>query len=549
MDRTYPLKRLALLSILILAPLPLFIHYASSPGWSWSSTTLYENSPGTHQGMCRMAYDFLRQDPAFGGSIFPDLNLILNYSGVDADRFGKGLGPDDVRNSLFSEHYFNPRPEINSGRATFAVGEHYRKLRTDLNDAGLNGRLPTTARSAAYAAHYIQDMTMPYHTMGVPSPRVPASGLDMAAFMQNPTRQAVMGPNTPATSDIANLVPIFRQDQRETNNRADWFEVWYYNGLSAQTKRSTHFTYEWDAVYTQPLPARGTSDLWFRTHTAEKFAEETARITRRYVDAGGAVFDPRSTLVGRLMGLGVQQTYTIWRASFSALRLAGLKLIKVPGKNQTYRTALTVMNQSGRETATNVSVEYVIMDSSYAPRRVAGPTVGALPPGPQTAVSPQELYIPNLMGKIRIILTGKFSNTPDSGFYQREIPVKALIQDLPDRNEDPARPPTIQVPEKAAAPDPVLGLWNTTDGGQAKIEAGTKGTFVGKVVRQGAFWKERNMKPGDEVWWLNRKTDGHYSGQVLVKGNFYQKVPLEVWVKGNSMSDSKNKVVATKAGP
>ena len=99
--------------------------------------------------MCRMAYDFLRQDPAFGGSIFPDLNLILNYSGVDADRFGKGLGPDDVRNSLFSEHYFNPRPEVNSGRATFAVGEHYRKLRTDLNDAGLNGRLPTTARSAA----------------------------------------------------------------------------------------------------------------------------------------------------------------------------------------------------------------------------------------------------------------------------------------------------------------------------------------------------------------------------------------------------------------
>jgi hypothetical protein len=80
--------------------------------------------------------------------------------------------------------------------------------------------------------------------MGVPSSRVPVSGLDMIAFMQNPTRQAVMGPNTPVTSDIANLVPIFRQDQRETNNRADWFEVWYYNGLSAPTKRSTHFTYE-----------------------------------------------------------------------------------------------------------------------------------------------------------------------------------------------------------------------------------------------------------------------------------------------------------------
>ncbi len=535
MDRTYRLKRLALQSILVVALLSLFIHFFSSPGWPWSSTTLYENYPGTHQGMCRMAYELLRQDPAFAGIPFPDLHQILIFSGVDADCFGKGLGPDDVSNSFFSEHYFNPRPEINSGRATFAVGEHYRKLRTDMNDANLTGRLPTTARSAAYAAHYIQDMTMPYHTMGVPPNRVPGSGVDMVAFMQNPTRQAVMGPNTPWTTDIANLVAIFRQDQRETNNRADWFEVWYYDGLLAPTKRSNHFTYEWDAVHTQPLPLRGTSDLWLRTHTAEKFAEETARITRRYTDEGGAAFDPKSTVVRNLLGLGVQQTYTIWRASFSALRVTGLRLIKVPGRNQTYRTALSVMNQSGRETATNVSVEYVIMDSTYAPRRVAGPTVGALPPGPQTAVSPQALHIPNLMGKIRIILTGKFSYTPDSGFYQREFPVNALIQDLPDRNQDYTRQ------------DPILGLWNTLDGGQAKIEKRTTVSYyVGKVTKQGTFWKERNMKIGDEVWWLNKQTDGHYLGEVLVKGNFYWKMPLKVWVNGKNMTDSTGKVVATK---
>jgi hypothetical protein len=441
MDQTSRLKRLALFSVFILALAPLFIHYAGSPSWSWSSTTLYANSPGTHQGMCRMAYDLLRQDPAFAGILFPDLQQILNFSGVDADRFGNGLGPDDVRNSFFSEHYFNPRPEINSGRATFAVGEHFRKLRTDMNEANREGmgRLSTTARSAAYAAHYIQDMTMPYHTLGVPSNRVPGSAIEMVAFMQNPTCQAVMGPNVPSTTDIFNLVAIFRQDQRETDNRADWFEVWYYDGLSAATKRSTHFTYEWNAVHTQPLPLRGTSELWLRAHTAEKFAEETARITRRYTDEGGAAFDPKSVLVGKLLGLGVQQTYTIWRASFSALRIADLKLIKVPGKNQTYRTALIVRNQSGGETAADAFVEYVIMDSTYAPRNVAGPMVGALPPNLPTAVSPQELYIPNLMGKIRIILRGKFSNTPDSGFYQAEFPVKALIQDTPDRNQDYTR--------------------------------------------------------------------------------------------------------------
>jgi hypothetical protein len=106
------------------------------------------------------------------------------------------------------------------------------------------------------------------------------------------------------------------------------------------------------------------------------------------------------------------------------------------------------------------------------------------------------------MGKIRIILRGKFNNTPD--------------------------------------------------GGQARIEARTTGGYqcVGKVTRQGAFWKERRMKIGDDVWWLNKQTDGRYLGNlgnVLVKGNFYHKMPLEVWVKGSSLSESRGKVFATKA--
>jgi hypothetical protein len=54
------------------------------------------------------------------------------------------------------------------------------------------------------------------------------------------------------------------------------------------------------------------------------------------------------------------------------------------------------------------------------------------------------------------------------------------------------------------------------------------------------------MKISDEVWWLNKQTDGHYSGNVLVKGNFYRQMALEVWVKGNNMADFTGKIVATK---
>jgi hypothetical protein len=32
----------------------------------------------------------------------------------------------------------------------------------------------------------------------------------------------------------------------------------------------------------------------------------------------------------------------------------------------------------------------------------------------------------------------------------------------------------------------------------------------------------------------------------VVKGNFYWSVPIAVWIKGNTMTDAGNKVVATK---
>jgi hypothetical protein len=96
--------------------------------------------------------------------------------------------------------------------------------------------------------------------------------------------------------------------------------------------------------------------------------------------------------------------------------------------------------------------------------------------------------------------------------------------------------------------DPIVGLWAPWDGGQLKIEKRTTGSYdyVGKVTVQNAFWIERDMKIGDEVWWLDKQTDGHYKGSQLWKGNFYWTGPLEVWITGNTMKDSTGKVVATK---
>jgi hypothetical protein len=99
------------------------------------------------------------------------------------------------------------------------------------------------------------------------------------------------------------------------------------------------------------------------------------------------------------------------------------------------------------------------------------------------------------------------------------------------------------------AEDPIVGLWNKPDGGQLRIEKRTTGSYdyVGTVTVQSAFWKERGMKIGDEVLWLDKQTDGHYRGSELLKGNLYWTLAIEVWVKGNAMTDSAGKVVATRS--
>ncbi len=98
------------------------------------------------------------------------------------------------------------------------------------------------------------------------------------------------------------------------------------------------------------------------------------------------------------------------------------------------------------------------------------------------------------------------------------------------------------------AEDPIVGLWDTGEGGQALMERRTSGsyTFVAKVTKQGDWWKSRGIMVGEEVWWLSKQADGHYSGRVLVKGNLYWTMPFDVWIRGNTMVDQTGKLIATK---
>lgn len=97
--------------------------------------------------------------------------------------------------------------------------------------------------------------------------------------------------------------------------------------------------------------------------------------------------------------------------------------------------------------------------------------------------------------------------------------------------------------------DPIVGLWNTPDGGQALMAKSTTGgyEFVAKVTQQGTWWTQRSIMVGDVVWRLDKQPDGHYKGEAAVNGNTWYWWPMEVWVDGNVMKDSTGATVATRA--
>ena len=82
--------------------------------------------------------------------------------------------------------------------------------------------------------------------------------------------------------------------------------------------------------------------------------------------------------------------------------------------------------------------------------------------------------------------------------------------------------------------DPIVGLWDTGDGGQALMAKGTDYQFEAKVTKQGTWWTQRNIKVGDLVWRLNKQPDGHYKGEAAVNGNTWYWWPMEVWITGKS---------------
>ncbi|HWR57872.1 MAG TPA: hypothetical protein VN328_03195 [Thermodesulfovibrionales bacterium] len=402
-----------ILSIFLLSPFD--VH-------AWSSVKESAGSPGTHHGISREALRMLRDDPAFKGIQFPSLEQMIEESSVNVSALGSGPGPDDATKSAYSMHYYNP--SINRGGAPQAILAHYNALKMDIYHASVRSGDAGLAKKASWLAHFIQDMTVPYHVLGMTSTyKVNSQNIHL-----------ITGPRIPQVL-FSELLQRFQADRTKRGGNADWFEAWYYDGDSvAPTETGTHFAYEALAMNTLPTLPKGYHPLWSNNLGANKFAAAVAHATRKYADTFRESFNPSGQITSRLLGLAAQATYTMWRASFSGLRIGLHRVDPVPGQRDTYKVTAILQNFTD-ETAQNVSVDMVIGNQTGSLRRISFNGVPSLAPTKTSSrlITADRVHLPYPNERAILRVAGTFTKTPDSGQSQSVANIRGHMTQQSDQ--------------------------------------------------------------------------------------------------------------------
>lgn len=494
----------------------LFFILPSYSGYSWSSTELTGYFT-THQFLTRAAYRNIIKHPVIAKNLvhFPSLEEIEKYEGVTVNLSAglkiEGNGPDNPQNSNYDDHYFNPSLRNDgAGNCPNKVSEYYLKLIKNLRvpDEIDEAAIKEAAHNAAYLAHYIQDMSCPFHVIGSPGdmtdyePSVPGPYIKeygTGKYEIDPFNISMDNISTNPLYLIKTRLkykPVSLQDYwKEMINRfrqeeqpgANWFEPNYYDGPDIEglyTYFSTHFLYE--AVITPYHNITGAIDsygtlnninefgqVWNKLPEddneeirAKAFAKHIAQKTKASLDAemDELMFNPKQMGVEDLpynllafTGIGkkynipfltvdkiknsvpepaqmwrqaISATYTLWRASFSALYLTmykDLRVIKTGNNPDRYIVGVRVRNFEPNDSAREIKVKilyYLRGTDIIGEKQLTGVDFGEINVGTvgsnkisgwSFSKNPITIAENDLNSLVGIDVTGIYKNVPDAG--------------------------------------------------------------------------------------------------------------------------------------
>lgn len=338
-----------------------FLIFLPSIAFPWGSLV-----PGeTHQYIINTAYNRLKEDPAFATNLFPIFSAIKGHEGVQWTADGLfGVGPDGKGMSNYSEHYYNP--STGEGNGPKAAARYYSYLVRE----NIVGKVSSEAgaKAAAYSAHFLADMFVPYHVVGMSRGKADKIWVEQTAIHPGVIN---LGTSITGSPKLSYWTPFKGGNQnfnteliRFVNSteppEADWFDPWYFNGNTETMMIKTSSHVAWEAIANgtpmllihdragQGLP--GYDPQWknadpsftkpwdSQVKQVEKLAVLSATETHSRLES---YFENPTPALRN----AIQTVYSMWRSSFSGLRPAieyqpdGPNTYKVIGKIDNYTNA------------------------------------------------------------------------------------------------------------------------------------------------------------------------------------------------------------------
>ncbi len=245
----------------LIALLAVFLFPALAFGWS--SIEPYN----THNEVTLLAITAMPKDNAFRVRPLPAANRILHFDQVHIKN-GKltGTSPDVGTNSKYSEHYFSPF--LGWGEAPNSVAKNFEVLMSS------DPKSDTAAKAAAYAAHFLADMHVPYHVYGMPA----EWAYDGVNKGESRLKLEITGPlflyggKLPAKfgddNDFSGALYNFVKHNKRGSD-VDWFDAWYWNGIGKEeplvpqdplTATSSHGW--WEFYFQSQLDTQKLTKVW-----------------------------------------------------------------------------------------------------------------------------------------------------------------------------------------------------------------------------------------------------------------------------------------------
>ena len=356
----------------------------------------------THQFIVDQACRLLLQDPVAQRHVFPTVSEIQSRDFVQ--RGQPSPGPDASGNSDYSWHYYNPKTL--KGNAPGMVAEYFRRMMVQRLSGG------DQTWGAAWSAHFLADMFVPYHTTGMPLTeaidrnhrRDYVLDNDLCGdwrFMYSLTELPPPGWGLQHDHSV-NLQRFCGRFWPGNPERADWFDPWYWNGYRtgwdmSEILSGSHALWEGLAApalrfnsHMERLQGESWYDpLWINRKPAfeREFWNNQLDAIRTYTT--GCAWRTRDMaydiLASPAMGIAmaVRAVLTLYRASMSALYITpSMQALPQGG----YRVTANVRNTSPSDEAAVVDVGLRLRGQEEA-----GPSVvrvnGPIPPNETRSVA------------------------------------------------------------------------------------------------------------------------------------------------------------------